>query len=296
MDERSGLETHSGWLLPVTSDAVDGPERSAVLAETAEGGEDWVPSPDVPYTWQAIDNPDGSTTLMLAVYPFFYNPVTTDSEYYRHYGFTITTTMTALTITHLSTGQPVYEPGEPVGVDLQVQNDDPALDVVVEAEIQDPAGGVVSGLLLRTLHGLGGPITFAPAWDSTGTPAGDYRVVVTLRDAEGGTLDQDEVDFRLGAVEGEAALTVDPDTFAAGPHFDIELAFSNTGSVPITGTAVVVLPGATATFPTTWDATGLPEQDYRVQGQVKYDGRATPMAVVDLASSNKVYLPAVLRQ
>jgi len=203
-----------------------------------------------------------------------------------------------------------------VGVDLQVQNDDPALDVVVEAEIQDPAGGVVSGLLLRTLHGLGGPITFAPAWDSTGTPAGDYRVVVTLRDAEGGTLDQDEVDFRLGAVEGEAALTVDPDTFAAGPHFDIELAFSNTGSVPITGTAVVevyaadaveatgvmtaalenVLPGATATFPTTWDATGLPEQDYRVQGQVKYDGRATPMAVVDLASSNKVYLPAVLRQ
>jgi hypothetical protein len=315
MDERSGLETHTGWVLPVTSNAIDGP--SGALSLTAmESGSGWVPSPEVPYTWQAVDNPDGSTTLMLAVYPFFYNPVTTDSEYYRHYGFTITTTTAALTITHLSTGQHVYEPGEQVGVDLQIQNDDPALDVVVEADIQDAGGSVVSGLLLRTLHDLGGSVSFAPTWDSTGTPAGDYRVVVTLRDAEGATLDQDEVDFRLGAVEGEAALIVDPGTFAAGPYFDIELAFDNTGSVPITGTAVVevyaagavettavmtttlanVQPGTVSAFPTVWDATGLPEQAYRVQGQVKYDGRATPLAVVELYSSNRVYLPAVLRQ
>ena len=316
MDDRSGLEEHTGWVLPVAGDAIDS-RLPVPLAATEEAEDAWVPSPDVPYTWKTVDNPDGSTTLMLAVYPFFYHPLSTESAYYRHYDFTITTTTTAMTITQLAIAQSVYEPGDWVDVDVKVRNDDPALDVVMVADIQAPDGTAVSGLLLRSLHDLEGPVAFASSWDSTGTEPGDYRVVVVLRDAEGLVLDKTEVGFRLGSVQGEVtALTVDPQIFAAGPAFDIDLTFRNIGSVPITGTATVqvypadsitvtavmtgvlsnVQPGAVAIFSPTWDATGLPDQDYRIQGLVKYDGGATPLVVVHLPSRHQIYLPLTLRE
>ncbi len=187
----------------------------------------------------------------------------------------------------------------------------------MEADIQSPDGTVISGLLLRSLHDLEGPVAFASSWDSTGTTPGDYRVVVVLRDAEGVVLDKAEVGFRLGSVQGEVtALTVDPAIFASGPAFDIDLTFRNIGSVPITGTAAVqvypadsitvstemtgvlsnVQPGAVAIFSPTWDATGLPDQDYRIQGLVKYDGGATPLVVVHLPSRHQIYLPLALRE
>lgn len=315
MDDRSGLETHTGWVLPLNTDATDYdlPDIAATDTVTDDA---WVPATDMPFSWMTMDNPDGTTTLSLAVYPFLYQALSTESAYYRHYDFTITTTTTALTVTHLSTAQSVYEPGDWVEVDLGVQNDDPALDVVVQGDIVDGDGTVVSGLLLRSLHDLGGPIAFEPSWDSTGTPAGDYRVVVSLVDGDGNILDADEVGFRLGTVQGEVAeLTVDPATLDAGPTFDITLVFSNTGTVAITGTAVVsvypadvltatatmtqtlanVLPGTTATFAPTWDATGMPSQDYRIVGLVRYDGRSTAPAEATIEGPNRIFLPLVMK-
>lgn len=286
------------------------------LAETQEPEDARIPSLDLPYTCRTFDNPDGSTTLVLLVYPFTYHPLSAESQYYRHYEFTITTMTAALAITRLTTGARVYEPGDLVEVDLRVQNDDPTLDVVVEADIRTPSGTVVAGLLLHSLYDLGGPVAFAPSWDSMGTTPGDYRVAVTLRDTKGAVLDQEQVAFQLGTTLGEVTeLSVEPETFASGPLFDITLVFSNTGTVPITGTAVVqvfaqgvikavaamtttlenVLPGTATTFAQTWDATGLPQQNYRVQGQVKYNGQATPLVFVDLPLSYKIYLPTVLR-
>lgn len=268
-------------------------------------------------SWQVPDNPDGSTTLQLMAYPFFYHPLITESEYYRHYDFTITTTTTALTITHLSTGRSGYEPGDWVGVDLQIQNDDPSLDVVVGAEIQNAVGEVVFGLLMRSLHDLSGPVAFEPSWDSTGMPAGDYRVVVTLQNSESLVLDRAEVDFRLGTAQGEiTTLTVDPGTFNAGPAFEVTMVFSHTGTVPITDTAVVsvyrkgemtttatmtgtlanVQPGMTAVFTPTWDGSGEPVRDYQLQGVVKYDGQATSVIAVDLPASHRIYLPLVTKE
>lgn len=316
LDVRSGLEEHTGWVLPLSIDTNRDTGAAASLAQTEEPADAWVPPQDVPYFWQTFDNPDGSTTLSLVIYPFSYHPLSVESRYYRHYEFTITTTTAALAITHLATGQPGYEPGDLVTVDLRVQNDDPELDVVVEGEIRTASGAPVAGLLLRSLHSLGGAVTFAPTWDSTGTPPGDYRVAVTLRDAEGAVLDREDVGFRLGTVEGEVtALTVDPTIFARGPLFDISLAFTSTGTVPITGTAIVevyargaseitavltapledVAPGATATFDTTWDATGVAAQDYRVRGKVQYNGWATPPLTIDLPASLRLYLPVSMK-
>ena len=314
MTVRSGLEVHTGWVLPVSTDVEMPQTQGFPVPSTAD---EIFPDPEVPYTWQVTDNPDGSTTLWLTVYPFFYHPLSTESQYYRHFEFDLTTVDTALAITHLGTGQHVYEPGDAVGVDLQAANDGPALDtVVVEADVRDVRGEVVSGLLLRSLHDLTGPVAFAPTWDSTGIPAGDYRVVVVLRDAEGAVLDRAETGVRLGLLQGEVtSLTVAPEVFAAGPLFDIDLAFANTGSLPITGTAVVeirpsgvstavavytdtltnVLPGTSATFAPTWDATGLPVQSYRIVGHVSYAGATTPFAIVDLPSHRVVYLPLALR-
>ena len=203
LDDRSSLETHTGWVLPMNTDATDY-DLPAIAATDTITEDAWVPAPDLPFTWTTLDNPDGTTTLSLAVYPFFYQALSAESEYYRHFDFTITTTTTALTITHLSTLESAYEPGDWIEVDLQIQNDDPALDAVVQGDIVADDGTFISGLLLRSLHEISGTVAYEPVWDSTGTPAGDYRVVVSLTDGDGNVLDADEVAFRLGTIQGEA--------------------------------------------------------------------------------------------
>jgi hypothetical protein len=51
-----------------------------------------------PFTWRVAENADGSSDLLLVIYPFSYDPATTDARYYREWTFnveTITSNVTA---------------------------------------------------------------------------------------------------------------------------------------------------------------------------------------------------------
>jgi uncharacterized repeat protein (TIGR01451 family) len=102
-----------------------------------------------------------------------------------------------------------------------------------------------------------------------------------------------------------------------GDTLDLSLVFSNTGTVPITGTAVLqvlaadtlsvtasftrtlagVAVGATAPFDAAWDTTGASGSRYAVRGTVLFDGQATaPRSVMVGTGGGGIYLPLVLRQ
>lgn len=116
----------------------------------------WYPERD--FEWYAAANGDGNTTLTLLLYPFHYNPATTDARFYQVWDFDI----------HAVTS--------PVTVTLEIANAAEPQDVVVEASIlRYGSAEIVSGLLLRTLHGLEGSASFSPVWQSDPQPAGYYR-------------------------------------------------------------------------------------------------------------------------
>jgi hypothetical protein len=188
--------------------------------------------------------------------------------------------------------------------------------VIVDATIKADPDVPVAGLPLRNLHDLNGWAEAAFTWDSTGIPAGDYFVEIKLRNVAGDVLDLETQEFTLGITDGEVtALTATPEMFTAGDSIAIAMTFANTGTVPITGTAVIqvypvdvvtatttfthavtnLLPGASVVLNDTWDTTGATADAYRIVGYVNFNSMASAPKDVFVSTRAYIYLPLVLR-
>ncbi|NIS12842.1 MAG: hypothetical protein GWN58_61665, partial [Anaerolineae bacterium] len=288
---RSEPLTTTSLYLPVTQDEIwsAGPETAAATASPVLDPDDsWVPSQDPDFSWQVVDNADGTTTLVVKVYPFYFQPLTGNARFHRSYWFEVLSIQTPVVVEELSTSQVTYEEGVPVPVNLLVENTGRPQEVIVDATIRrNPGGELVDGLLLRTLHQLSGTASFALQWDSRGAPPGYYYVEVKLFDSDSNLLDQDSSTFRLGILSGEiTSLQATPELFEVGESVDISMVFENVGTLPISGTAVIevqtasgilmsgpythtiegLAPGHLVELNEVWDTTGVALGDYRVIG------------------------------
>lgn len=203
---------------------------------------------------------------------------------------------------------------------LGVRNTGAGRDVVVQAVIRRYSSDqLVDGLLLRSLAGVTGAATFATRWGAIAAASagpGMYTVEVTLSDAAGELLDRRTVPFSLGIMRGEiAGFTATPQSFRPGAPVALSLTFKNTGSQPITATAVIRAQDAAGVIRQTfthdlavlppdqivrvdklWDTAGLLVGAYRLIGYVRYAGQATAPAVLTLHMPGRLYLPLVLRR
>ncbi|HHH41509.1 MAG TPA: hypothetical protein ENK56_05845, partial [Chloroflexi bacterium] len=315
LTDRSSPVLTTGLKIPNFSIALPStPSASRNRLRQAEGSEWW---PEQTFEWTTFESPD-RTTLALTVYPFVYNSRTTEVRFYKSYSFTVDYVVSDVGITGLSLGAPAYEPGEVVRADLALESTSgEGKDVVVSAVVRDESSAeVVDGLLLRSLTNLQGDASFTAQWDSSGFEPGFYSIVVEVQDPQGTLLDRRVETFRLGTVAGEVApLTVTPNPFTVGDRVSITLVFSNTGTVPITGTAVIQVrdaageavqefsrdlttlgPSSDVGFTEVWDTTGVAEGTYGVIGYVLYDGGATDPATASVGTRTYVYLPLVLKE
>jgi hypothetical protein len=317
--DRSGLVTDTGLIIPTTTVdiaciACSGVESTAVSGSDQQ--RDWFPDPEEVYRWTATENPDGSTTLVVIMYPFYYSPLTTDVEFYKNYSFDIQTISSTVSITRLTTDEAIYPQGGDVLIDLWLENTGDAQDVIVSTVVKAGGSGqVVDDLLLDDLSDLTGEATYALQWDSAGFEAGYYTIEAEIRDADGDVLDRATRRFRLGIVSGEVtALTATPGTFDLGDTISVTMVFSNTGTVPITGTAVIqVQDGGSevvetfshavanlaladaVSFEDGWDTSGAAGGTYRILGYVLYDAKATKPKIVNVSTKVRIYLPLILK-
>jgi len=192
--KRSGLQMQTGLVLPIATMMVDTNEVEPPVQP--EPG--WYPAKDL--TWQLIQNHDRSTTLVVHLYPFFYNSLTTEARFYQQFTIDVVLASSDTRIVSLSTEKLSYTPGETVTADMRLYGGGPAQDVVVDVSIrQYGSDEVVAGLLLRRLGGLTGPASFAPAWDSKGASPGHYCVDATLINAANEVLDRQRYLFEIAA-------------------------------------------------------------------------------------------------
>ncbi len=277
----------------------------------------WVPPLDPKYEWSIDVNTDGSTTLYLKVYPFFYNAASTDVQFYPDFTFNIDTYAVPISIVALSTDATVYPLNGSGRIELLLQNTGAQADTFIDAAIVQPASGdVVSGLALKSVHALSGTASIELPFDGTGIAAGQYALRVRVLDGEGRIMDSAMADVTLGIQSGAVTSLDAPTFFKPGNLIGATLVFSNTGDVALNGVAYIEVyptdsitrtaiftqtitnlqPAQSITFAPSWNTTGVAAGDYRLIGYVKYAENLTSNAKeVALSTTAKVYLPLVLR-
>lgn len=297
LTERGGLITDTGLNIPDVIPAIDGGEV-LVAQQTAEGSEWW---PDTDFDWTIIQNPGDTTTLVIAIYPFYYNRNTTDVRFYKNFTFDINYTTSEVEITALETDKIAYEQGQSVMANAYLlSSPDQPIDVIVDATVKSEDEEIVDGLPLRTLKDVRELASFSVEWISTGFEPGNYVLEVAIRDTSGALLDREMRMFRLGISSGEITnFTATPAYFDIGDDININMAFNNTGTVNITGSAIIkvlnstgdaveefrhnvtdLMPSESIGFDDTWDTSGAEEGAYKILGYVLYDSKATSPATV----------------
>jgi len=209
LKERSGLETASGLNLPVV---ILSPAPELPI-EMKKG---WYPEED--YNWRVWENPDGSTTLIMMMYPFYYDPETTDVKFYKNYSFDIEYIFSNVTIRALSTDKDVYEPGDEVTLDMRLNNSGETQDVVVSIIIkQYGSDEIVDGLPLRSLKNVVGDASLTTEWDSNGAETSYYYAEAILTDTAGNMLDKYTVGFGIQVSEAPEKPAPTPTTEKPAP-------------------------------------------------------------------------------
>ena len=294
---RSGMTAATGLNIPVATD-----ENDLLTIGNYPSGNDDAWWPDGAYAWEIIENADGTSTLIIEIYPFYYNALTTDVRFYKNYSFDIHVSPSAAEIVYIDTDRNEYAQGDDVLIDLWVENSGDAQDVIVSAVVMaDSTGEAVDGLLMQNLKGLSGTASFSPEWNSSGFEPGYYYIDVTVRDTVGNVLDRRMEMFRLGIHSGEiTGLTATPQNFDIGDNVNIALDFSNTGSLNISGTVMVkiqdlsgsaietfsgditgLVPGNAIGLNYVWDTAGVEDVPYRIIGYVLFDsGACEPVCII----------------
>lgn len=206
--ERSELLTATGLKLPTV---VMQPLSSPGSQSSPIGNEGWYPKED--YNWRVWENADGSTTLVISIYPFYYNPETTDVKFYKSYRFDIEYIVSSVEVTALYLDKDIYAPGDEVRVDIWLKNSGETQDVVVGTVIkQYGSDEIVAGLPLRSLKNLAGEASLTAEWDSSGADEGYYYAEVTVTDTAGNTLDRETVGFPVEVSEAATKPTPEKPT------------------------------------------------------------------------------------
>jgi len=264
------------------------------------------------FAWKVVDKGDGSSDLIIDIYPFTYNPLTTGVDYYRAYTFALDFSESPAAITSLTIEGETHRLGEPVQVDLALDNSGEPLDVSLSAVVRRAAGGeIVGGLLLRTLKQLAGPASFAAQWESEGFSAGGYEIEVTLKDQGGNTLDQRTLSFILGEVSGEIdSFAVSPAHFSIGQTLNLALTFRNTGDMSVSGKATIgvsdaagqpvaqfshdfsdLAAGEDISFADVWPTAGAERGRYYFTANVLFAGAAAGPSTRTASTERYGYLP-----
>lgn len=197
LKDRTNLNTTKGLKLTLIR---PNPLYKSPIKEIKEG---WYPLEN--YQWKVWENPNGSTTLSIFIYPFYYNTKTTEVKFYKNYRFDIEYILSKVSITSLHTDKEIYEPGGNIILSARLNNSGDAQDIFLTLEIKQYASDeIVDGLPVRSLKSITGKVSYKSEWNSRGMKPGHYYAEATLTDKSGNLLDKKTVGFTIYTTEGHS--------------------------------------------------------------------------------------------
>lgn len=283
LKERSGLKTDSGLRLPTVQ-----PDYGPAVPASKEA------FPDQEFAWSA--RYDDAPALHIIVYPFRYEPKTGQAEFYAGHQFEVRYTRSTVRLKSVVPDRAACEPGDTVLLELVIENTGPAQEVSIKVVAQRTGNKPVD--IGSSDATIGRTDTLAVVWHTKGVATGVYGVEVVVQDQEGSELDRNGTSLRVGTPRGEVtSFKVEPQVFKVGDNIRLEMAFTNTGTCDLEGTAVFLVmkgdelvaelreemartkPGVKRTFKKTWSAKGTEKSAvYHAVGFVEYEGTASEPA------------------
>ncbi|HNT06606.1 MAG TPA: C25 family cysteine peptidase, partial [Anaerolineae bacterium] len=315
MTSRGSLYSTEGLSLSFNVPITDGGSLDEALVALARAeSEGWYP--EQAYSWMVRQEGDGSSSLLLTLYPFQYNALTTGVRFYQDMTFSLGYTVPAVTITHLSTDRISYEPGDVVTVSIGLRVSETPTDGYVEAAIYTLAGDYVDGLLVQALPGLTGAAELSPVWNSKGSQAGMYVVRAKVINGAGELQDEDSCSFRLGTVGAEVTLlSAAPNVLTSGQSTYITVQARNTGTTALDGSLTIDVrqgslvvsseertftglgPGLSTPWGVSWSSEGNAPGSYVATGAVRYEGAAhSKSAEITVRGAHSLVLPLVIKR
>jgi uncharacterized repeat protein (TIGR01451 family) len=255
----------------------------------------------------------GTTTLAITVYPFYYNSLTTNVEFYDYYQFQVNYTTTCINQSWLILDNTEYEQGDTITADIYLNCSLQApLDLLVETTVSSNEPDITVGLPLRMLYDAQGFISFSQTWNSTGFEGGSYLFTVLIKDSNGTLLCEMTEPFTLGSSSLElTGFTIDPQVFDVGDDLTFSLSYENTGTTTASGTLILEIdlangtevdrimegfsdlePLDSDTFTMDYETSVLEEGTYTVKGYIIYDATSTvplslPISTESLPETNE---------
>ena len=280
---------------PIVVPATDGAATSAPIPPWKSKAGDWWP--DEEFAWSLVPETDGSTTLQVTMYPFYFNTNTAESLFYTNYAFAIAYATTDVAIVQLTPDSGCYQPGDTVRVEVYIHGSNAApRNLNAVATLRSSSLETNIALPRVSLPAAQGLAAFTLEWDSAGHPAGNYILDVALSDVQSVVLSRRQLEFSLGTTAGELTqASLVPESFRRGEDLDLSATFENHGSTALNGVMVIqarhadgtveaefrqdfsnLLAGTTYTFSTVWSNATLVPRDCQIVAFALYGGNTSP--------------------
>jgi PKD repeat protein len=302
---RSEPVAATGLNIPNFVEGHPGQDTSVQLQQSS--GREWWPEKD--FEWTVQEKPDG-ITLVITIYPFIYNPLTTDAKFCHNYSFDIAWTVSNVRITGLEISKLNYSLNKVTGYvefsDGQEGEIPPTgTDITIDATFRRQGSGeVVGSVPICTLHDFRGRACYSFDYSNLGELPPVCDVEVDLTDKDGNLLDR-EMDFFEPSTPSLDVMgfAVSPQQCEPGDNVNIGLQLENTGIVDITdGTAFVIVkdqtgetianfnhlfadlaPGAALSFTDSWSAPAIGQGIYDVLGYASYGDKSTEPQIIEVS-------------
>lgn len=302
MIERSNLKEETGLNLE-TFKIRWGGENLTDNETTSGGGAGWFPEEN--YTWFVDEEPNGTNRLVLIVFPFFYNNLTKESKFYRHYEFEISYITSRISISSIYPDKFRYDEGDKVTINLEIlSNEEQPRTLVLTATVKKQ-GKIVDSLPLVELKDFISSGEASLEWDTGNASYGTYDMEVELRDTDGFILDRKTIQITIGEIiVNLTEFKINKKKFKVGESVDFSATIKNCGNITAYGHLVVEIraegeiidkfiytfsnlsSGEKLSFEGSWKTNNATQnQTYYIFGYLSYAGRTTLPIVIELKAT-----------
>ncbi len=250
--------------------------------------------PERDFSWKIVENIDGSSTLLLTIYPCSYSPEAQEMYLYSEFTFEVPVIKNHCFINRIAVESDPIEHGAPVSIDVDIVNSERPIDVELSLALcKYPSEGRPVDPQSRHLLAIGDFYSFTGQLETGGTGPGYYIVTAIIRDRDGNLLHRQSELVRLGQTDGRIdRLTVGEDLVVNGEPVNYAMHFTNTGTVPLSGSVIFVVkdknghrvyrsiremdflqPGDSAGFDGVWDTSDTGPGMYQMVCYAKYDSK-----------------------
>ena len=178
---RSDPKVMTGYLLPSVL-LTDDPEIPAGLIPG------WYPANSL--LWTTRRNNDGSSLLVVYLFPLFYQPESKTIEFFQQHQLEIDVVKSGASFLSVTSDREYYQTGSPVMLDIRLKNDQEKQDLFLSVLIRDTRDGeIVDGLPVMQLADLTGEASCSMIWQQSEAKAGDYQMEIILAEGDSTIVD-----------------------------------------------------------------------------------------------------------